>query len=132
MARQAVWQRPNTRAIDSRRAIAYVENYTHGMEFQRMATLEQLEAKKAALEKRIAQTKARQSGLERRADTHLKAALGGAVLIALDNPKLPHTIKTYLIKVAEGGVQKQGLARVRFEELKARYTLGPSQEIASV
>jgi hypothetical protein len=126
MARPAVWQRPNTRAIDSRRAIAYVENYTHGMEFQRMATLEQLEAKKAALEKRIAQTKARQSGLERRADTHLKAALGGAVLIALNNPQISHTLKAYLLNAAEGGVQKQGVARARFEELKARHTPSPS------
>jgi hypothetical protein len=132
MARKAVWHSPNMRAIDRRRAIAYVENYTHGMEFQRMATLEQLEAKKAALQKRIAQTKARQSGLERRADTHLKAALGGAVLIALNNPQISHTLKVYLLNAAEGGIQKQGVARARFEELKARHTPSPSQNSASI
>ncbi len=88
-----------------------------------MATLEQLEAKKAALEKRIAQAKARQSGLERRADTHLKAALGGAVLIALNNPQISHTLKAYLLNAAEDGIQKQGVARTRFEELKTRYTI---------
>ncbi len=129
---QAVWHSPNMRAIDRRRAIAYVENYTHGMEFQRMATIEQLKAKKAALEKRIAQTKARQSGLERRADTHLKAALGGAVLIALDNPQISHTLKAYLLNAAEGGVRKQGVARAHFEELKARHMPSLSQNSAFI
>lgn len=91
-----------------------------------MATLEQLEAKKAALQKRIAQTKARQSGLERKADTHLKAALGGAVLIALNNPQISHTLKAYLLNVAEGGVQKFGLARQNFENLKGKVNKQPS------
>lgn len=85
-----------------------------------MATLEQLEAKKAVLEKRIAQTKARQSGIERRADTHLKAALGGAVLIALENPQIINTFKLYLLKMAAAGVQKSGLARQNFEKLKEK------------
>ncbi len=85
-----------------------------------MATLEQLKAKKAALEKRIAQAKSRQSGIERRADTHLKAALGGAVLIALDNPQIVNTFKLYLLNAADKGVQKSGLARQNFEKLKQK------------
>jgi len=85
-----------------------------------MATLEQLKAKKAMLEKRIAHTKARQSGIERKADTHLKAALGGAVLIALKNPQIASTFKMYLLKAADNGVQKSGLARNIFESLKLK------------
>ena len=85
-----------------------------------MTTLEQLKTRKAQLEVRIAKAKARQTAGERRADTHLKAALGGAVLIALNNPQVPLTYKNYLLKLAEGGVQKNGLARTRFEALKAK------------
>lgn len=93
-----------------------------------MPTLEQLKARKAMLEARIAKTKVKQAMAHRRADLHLKAALGGGVLIALANAQLPHTFKAYLLKVAEGGVQKQGLARVRFDELKARHVPSPSPE----
>jgi hypothetical protein len=90
-----------------------------------MPTLEQLKARKALLEARITKTKVKQAMAHRRADLHLKAALGGGVLIALANSQLPHTFKAYLLKVADGGVQKQGLARVRFEELKARHVPSP-------
>lgn len=92
-----------------------------------MPSLEQLKARKALLEARIAKTKAKQTSANRRADLHLKAALGGGVLLALANPQLPHTYKAYLLRAAEGGVQKQGLARVRFDELKARHIPSPSQ-----
>lgn len=86
-----------------------------------MSTVEQLKAKKALLEKRIAKMKTLQNSNGRRADLHLKASLGGAVLIALENPQLPATIKTYLLKTAENGVQKSGFARQRFEGLKAKH-----------
>ncbi len=85
-----------------------------------MATLEQLKAKKATLEKRIAQAKSRQLGIERRAETHLKAALGGAVLIALDNPQIVNTFKLYMLNTADKGLQKSGLARQNFEKLKQK------------
>jgi hypothetical protein len=91
------------------------------LEIKTMSTVEQLKARKALLEKRIAKIKARQNVNQRRADLHLKASLGGAVLIALDNPKLPATIKVYLLKTAENGVQRTGFARQRFEGLKARH-----------
>lgn len=87
-----------------------------------MTSLDQLKARKALLEARIAKTKARESATQRRADLHLKAALGGSVLIALDNPKMPATIKIYLLRQAENGLQKTGLARQRFETLKAKLT----------
>lgn len=83
--------------------------------------LEQLKAKKAALEKRIAAAASKQKLDSRRADTHLKAALGGAVLIALANPNFSSVFKIYLLDAANAGIQKQGLARVRFEALKATY-----------
>lgn len=86
-----------------------------------MSTVEELTARKAVLEKRIAKLKALQNANTRRADLHLKASLGGAVLIALDNPQVPITIKTYLLKSAENGVQKIGVARQNFEVLKAKH-----------
>jgi hypothetical protein len=85
-----------------------------------MTTLDQLKTRKALLEARIAKTKARENATQRRADLHLKAALGGSVLIALDNPKMPVPIKIYLLRQAESGLQKTGLARQRYENLKAK------------
>lgn len=86
-----------------------------------MTTLDQLRARKAILEARIAKTKARDSAAQRRADLHLKAALGGAVLIGLDNPNMPATVKIYLLRQAENGLQKKGIARQRFEYLKTKF-----------
>ena len=86
-----------------------------------MSTVEELTARKAVLEKRIAKMKALQNENQRRADLHLKASLGGAVLIALENPQLPATITTYLLRTAETGVQKSGFARIRFEGLKVKH-----------
>ena len=83
--------------------------------------LEQLKAKKAALEKRIAAAASKLKLDIRRADTHLKAALGGAVLIALANPNFSSVFKIYLLQTANQGVQKAGLARARFERLQAQY-----------
>jgi hypothetical protein len=75
---------------------------------------------KQRIEKMLAAEKARQQGNERKAETHLKAALGGGVLSILDDPKLQVGFKIYLLKSAEAGVQKSGLAREKFEALKAR------------
>lgn len=86
-----------------------------------MPTLDQLKARKALLVARIAKTQARETATHRRADLHLKASLGGAVLLALENPQVPATLKTYLLKTAENGVQKTGLARLHFEGLKAKF-----------
>lgn len=85
-----------------------------------MSTVEQLKARKALLEKRIAKIKALQNSNERRADLHLKASLGGGVLIALENPQFSRANKYYLLKIAENGVQKNGLARIRFNALVAK------------
>lgn len=87
-----------------------------------MSTVEELTARKAVLEKRIAKLKTLQNANQRRADLHLKASLGGAVLIALENPQFSRANKYYLLKTAENGMQKNGLARNRFNALVAKHS----------
>lgn len=83
-----------------------------------MSKIEDLKAKKAKIEKRISQLRIQHSAAERRAETHVKAALGGAVVIALNDAKVPNTFKKYLLDIADAGVQKSGLGRDKFEALK--------------
>jgi hypothetical protein len=83
-----------------------------------MSKIEDLKAKKAQIEKRISRLQIQHSAAERRAETHVKAALGGAVMIALNDPKVPNTFKKYLLDIADNGVQKSGLGREKFEALK--------------
>lgn len=83
-----------------------------------MSKIEDLKAKKARIEKRISQLQIQHSAAERRAETHVKAALGGAVLGALKDPKVSATFKTYLLDMADTGIQKSGLGREKFESIK--------------
>jgi hypothetical protein len=87
-----------------------------------MGKIEDLKAQKARIEKQISQLRIRESNDERKADMHIKAALGGAVMIALNDTKVPHTFKKYLLDIADTGVQKSGLGREKFEALKTRHT----------
>jgi hypothetical protein len=87
-----------------------------------MSTIDELRAKKAKIEKRISQLQIQHSNAERKAETHVKAALGGAVLIALNDPDIDHTFKRYLLDIADTGVQKSGLGREKFDTLKSRFT----------
>jgi hypothetical protein len=89
-----------------------------------MSKIEDLKAKKAQLEKRISQLQIQHSVAERKAETHVKAALGGAVLVVLNDPKVSHTFKKHLLDVANAGVQASGLGRDKFEALKIRHTPG--------
>jgi hypothetical protein len=89
-----------------------------------MSKIEDLKAKKAKIEKRISQLQIQHSAAERRAETHVKAALGGAVLVVLNDPKVSHTFKKHLLDIADTGVQKVGLGRDKFEALKIRHTPG--------
>ena len=91
-----------------------------------MSKIEDLKAKKAQIEKRISQLQIQHSVAERKAETHVKAALGGAVLVVLNDPKVSHTFKKHLLDVADAGVQKSGLGREKFEELKTHHT--PTRE----
>jgi hypothetical protein len=83
-----------------------------------MSKIEDLKAKKAKIEKRISLLQIQHSAAERRAETHVKAALGGAVVIALSEAKVPNTFKKYLLDLADTGVQKSGLGREKFESIK--------------
>lgn len=87
-----------------------------------MSKIEDLKAKKARIEKQISHLQIQHSAAERKAETHVKAALGGAVMIALNDTKIPHTFKKYLLDIADTGVQKSGLGREKFEALKLRFT----------
>jgi hypothetical protein len=83
-----------------------------------MSKIEDLKAKKAQIEKRISLLQIQHSAAERKAETHVKAALGGAVMVALNDEKVPNTFKKYLLDIADTGVQKAGLGREKFEALK--------------
>lgn len=58
---------------------------------------------------------------ERKADTHIKAAIGGAMIAFFDHENCPATIRHYILTKADQGVEKQGLGREKFEALKARF-----------
>lgn len=89
-----------------------------------MSKIDDLKAKKAQIEKRISHLQIQYSNAERKAETHVKAALGGAVLVALNDPDIDRIFKQYLLEVADAGVQKSGLGREKFEALKTRHTPG--------
>ena len=60
-------------------------------------------------------------GQEKAAETHVKAAIGGAVLALLHESKCPAGFDAVILARADHGVQKQGLGREKFEALKARF-----------
>jgi Spy/CpxP family protein refolding chaperone len=91
------------------------------MQGDKMNKIDELKAKKAKIEKMMAQIKVQQNRSERTADNHLKICLGGAVLNQLE--KMPHTVAASILIGAEGGMQKQGLAREKFEALKTKFNL---------
>lgn len=78
--------------------------------------LEKLLDMKQRLEQALAFEKAKQLGVERKADAHIKAAIGGAVL---GMTELPKTMRYAILAKADAGIQKEGLAREKFEALKA-------------
>lgn len=87
-----------------------------------MSKIDDLKARKAQIEKKISLLQIKNSNAERKAETHVKAALGGAVLIALNDADIDRTFKRYLLDIADTGVQKSGLGREKFEALKAKFT----------
>ena len=90
-----------------------------------MATLEkiqELETRRAKIAQAISQAKKSLHGQEKAAETHVKAAIGGAVLALLHESKCPAGFDAVILARADHGVQKQGLGREKFEVLKARFT----------
>lgn len=59
---------------------------------------------------------------EYKAESNVRLALGEAVLVVLKDPNISHEFKKYLLDVADTGVQKSGIGRDKFEELKERLT----------
>jgi hypothetical protein len=90
--------------------------------------LEKLLDMKQRLEQALAFEKAKQLGVERKADAHLKAALGAGFLALLHQEKLPATIRAAILMAADSGIQKVGLARTKFETLKGRYGTGKAEK----
>jgi DNA-binding transcriptional regulator YbjK len=78
---------------------------------------EALRVKKAKIAKQISLLKTRGQVAERKADAHVKNAIGGAVLeIVRGKGELSvHSI----FQKADGGVQPQGLGREKFNALRA-------------
>jgi hypothetical protein len=89
-----------------------------------MATLAQIEAlekRKAKIAQTISAVKKDLRGEKKKAEDHVKLALGGAVLAFFEHENCPHTIRHVILTKADQGVQKQGLGREKFEDLKARF-----------
>jgi hypothetical protein len=84
-----------------------------------LAQIEALEARRAKLAQSISQAKQNLHKGERKAEDHVKLALGGAVIALLET--LPATPRHAILTKADQGVQKQGLGREKFEALKVRF-----------
>lgn len=86
-----------------------------------LAQIEELEKRRAVMAQRISEAKKSLVKAERKADTHMKAAIGGAVIAFFDQENCPATIRHYILAKADQGVEKQGLGREKFEALKVRF-----------
>lgn len=63
-----------------------------------MNEIEKLRERQKQITKRITQLQAASKAGERKAEAHLKIALGGAVLVALNDANVMGTFKLYLLK----------------------------------
>ena len=86
-----------------------------------LAQIEELETRRAKIAQAISQAKKSLHGQEKAAETHVKAAIGGAVLALIHESKCPAGFESVILARADFGVQKQGLGREKFEVLKARF-----------
>ncbi len=93
-----------------------------------LAQIEELEKRRAVMAKQISEAKKSLVKAERKADAHMKAAIGGAVIAFFDQENCPATIRHFILTKADQGVGKQGLGREKFEALKARFTKKPEEQ----
>ncbi len=93
-----------------------------------LAQIQELETRRAKIAQAISQAKKSLHGQEKAADTHVKAAIGGAVVALLHESKCPAGFDAVILARADFGVQKQGLGREKFEVLKARFTKKPEEQ----
>jgi hypothetical protein len=85
------------------------------------ARIQELEKRRAEVAKQISEAKKSLVKAERKADTHMKAAIGGAMIAFFDQENCPETIRHFILTKADQGIEKQGLGREKFEALKARF-----------
>lgn len=84
-----------------------------------------LQAQREALRRKLLALENKKRGDERKADTHLKAAIGGAILKAIANKAIKTEGALWVLKLADEGLKKEGLARDRFNELMNQLTPKP-------
>lgn len=76
-----------------------------------------LQAQREVWRRKLLALENKKRGANRKAETHLKAAVGGAVLAAIEAGKIKPPAALEVLKLAGPGIQKQGLARDKFNEL---------------
>jgi hypothetical protein len=79
----------------------------------------------------MALLKNREAVAERKADNHLKLALGGAALVALRNEQVARTFKHFLLTNAASGIEKEGLGRDRYDALLTAFKASSSHAEAA-
>lgn len=93
-----------------------------------LAQIQELETRRAKIAQAISQAKKSLHGQEKAAETHVKAAIGGAVLALLYESKCPAGFESVILARADFGVQKQGLGREKFEALRERFAKKPEEQ----
>jgi hypothetical protein len=82
--------------------------------------LELLKKKKEKLAKQIAVIQKAKEQRERKADTHLKIVLGAYYLKYLEGETVPPENALHTFEAINSGIEKVGLARDKFEAMKAK------------
>ena len=87
---------------------------------EKVERLELLKKKKEKLAKQIAVIQKAEEQRERKADAHLKIVLGAYYLKILEDNKSRPEMALNILNAIDSGVEKVGLARDRFEAIKAK------------
>lgn len=82
----------------------------------------EIQDKREALRRKLLALENKKRGDDRKADTHLKAAIGGAIIKAIQSNTIKVEGALWVLKLADEGLKKEGLARDRYNELLARLT----------
>lgn len=85
----------------------------------------ELQAKREVWRRKLLALDNQKRAEDRKADTHLKAAVGAAVLAAIEAGKIKPPAALEVLKLTDPGLKKEGIARDRYNELIAR--LKPKQ-----
>ncbi len=85
-----------------------------------------LQAQREVLRRKVLVLENQKRAEDRKADTHLKAAIGGGLMKAIQAGAIKKESALWLLKLADEGLKKEGLARDRYNELLAR--LSPEKQ----